>query len=486
MRKLVTWITLLAVFAMAARVSVDTDTWWHLRAGQWMVENRDILQVDHFSYTRGGEPWQYPGWLVEIPMYLIFQAAGPGGLNVWTALMVALAFAFIWRTLTGGPFLRALAIIFAAAVSGVYWAARPYLVTFLLSAIYLWLLEDFRRQRSSGAGKRLLWLPVLMVLWVNSHGGFAVGFILLAVYLTGLLERIPLRAWFRREMAGELLLAGRPLLIAGVLMVIAVMINPSGPEMYAYPFRTVSIQALQDYIQEWQSPDFHSLSAQPFAWLLLLTFGIVGFSRKRLALVDFLLFAGFAYMGLMAGRNVALFALAAPMVLTRHAEPLVEILQRRLGIRMNLDRPVTPALNRVNGLLFGALALAVVLKTGMVVPESVNRDYFKETMPVDAVSYLQTARPPGRLFNTYNWGGYLLWALPEYPVFIDGRTDLYNDEIIGQWLQVMRAEAGWEDVLDRWEVNLILVEPEMPVVGAVEEAGWELLYEDEMAVLWGR
>lgn len=79
-RRLVFWITLLAVFAMAARISIDTDTWWHLRAGQWIVENRQVPQVDPFSYTREGQSWQYPGWLVEVPMYGIYLTLGPGGL----------------------------------------------------------------------------------------------------------------------------------------------------------------------------------------------------------------------------------------------------------------------------------------------------------------------------------------------------------------------------------------------------------------------
>jgi hypothetical protein len=159
------------VFAMAARISVDTDTWWHLRAGQWILEHRSIPQVDSFSYTRAGEPWQYPGWLVEAPMYLLYEVGGPGALNLWTAGMVTLAFIFIWFTLSGGPFLRAFVIVLAATVSGVYWAARPYLVTFLLAAVFLWILEDFRWRKVD----RLWWLPVLMVVWVNSHGGFRGG-----------------------------------------------------------------------------------------------------------------------------------------------------------------------------------------------------------------------------------------------------------------------------------------------------------------------
>ncbi len=157
-RRLVTWITFLAIFAMAARISVDTDTWWHLRAGEWILENRAVPQTDPFSYTRGGAPWQYPGWLVEVPMALIYRLAGPGGLNLWTAAMVTLTFAFLWRALTGGAFLRAFTLILAATASGVYWAARPYLVTFLFAAIFLWVLEDFRWGRADRLGGCLcLW-----------------------------------------------------------------------------------------------------------------------------------------------------------------------------------------------------------------------------------------------------------------------------------------------------------------------------------------
>lgn len=476
-RRLIIWIAFLAVFTMAARISVDNDTWWHLGAGQWMVEHRSILQVDPFSYTRGGEAWQYPGWLAEVPMYLIYKAYGPGGLNLWTAFMVTLAFVFVWQTLSGGPFLRAFVIILAAAVSGVYWAARPYLVTFVISAVFLWVLEDYRW----GRAKRLWLLPVLMILWANSHGGFITGFLLWGAYTAGLLGA---RVWRKIQSAG----GGespslRPLLITGLVMVLAVSLNPSGPVMLAYPFKTVSIGALQDYIAEWQPPDFHSLQVQPFAWLLLLTFGAVGASRRRLSLVDFLLIAGFAYMGFLAGRNIALFALAAPMVLTRHAAPALDALARTVGFHPSPPRPVRRSQSILNLVLLAVVALAVLAKASLVLPRAVNEKHFAEAFPASAVASIRAASPPGRLFNSYNWGGYLLWALPEYPVFIDGRTDLYNDEIISQWLQVVRAEPGWQDVLDRWDVRLVLLEPEMKVIDALRGEGWQTLYQDKSAVV---
>jgi hypothetical protein len=485
--RLVTWITFLAIFAMSARVSVDSDTWWHLRAGQWIIEQRQVLQADLFSYTRFGQPWQYPGWLVEAPIAWIYQTFGPGGLNLWTALMVTLAFTFVWRTLSGGVFLRAFVLVLAAAVSGVYWAARPYLVTFLLAAVFLWLLERHRWQRTPRSLSGLWALPVLMVIWANSHGGFAVGFILWGIYwfAEGVSWLLPVL--FHRDPAG----GGRQsrfvrLSVIGILMIASVAINPSGVVMLAYPFKTVSIGALQDYIQEWQSPDFHSRQVQPFIWLLLLTFGAVGASRRRLALTDFLLFAGFAYMALLAWRNVALFALVAPPVLTRHAAPLLAVLSRRFGLSRASPAPPTRRQKWLNGIVFLVLILAVAIKAGIDFPPPANQEAFRKTMPVDAVAFIKEKSPPGRLFNSYNWGGYLLWELPEYPVFIDGRTDLYNDQVITEWLQVVRAGPGWQQLLDRWGVRLILIEPGMPVVGHLESEGWQLLYQDQQAVVYSR
>jgi hypothetical protein len=491
--RLVTCLTFLAVFAMAARVSVDSDTWWHLRAGAWIVEHGEVLKTDLFSYTRYGAPWAYPGWLVEAPMYLIYSAFGAGGLNLWTALMVTLAFAFVWGTQSGGVFLKGFVTILAAAASAVYWAARPYLITFLLAAVFLWILEGYRWRRPGAAG-RLWWLPLLMVIWANSHGGFAVGFLIWGVYWAAqvfgwivdgtLLSR--LRTIVRHPGAA----LGDPdlrLWWVGLLMLLAVCLNPSGPVMLLYPFKTVSIGSLQDYIQEWQSPDFHSRQAQPFIWLLLLTLGAVGASRRRLALSDFLLVGGFAYMGLLAWRNIALFALAAPAVLTRHAAPLLEILGRRVGYRGVAQRKERGARRVLNWVLLIVIIFAALVKAGTGASQAASTAVFQETMPVGAVEWIKQTSPVGRLFNTYNWGGYLLWELPEYPVFIDGRTDLYDDEIIDEWLEVMRAGPGWREILTGYDIDLVLVEAGSTLDRTLEqEPGWSEAYRDELAVVYQR
>jgi uncharacterized membrane protein len=488
-RQLVTWITFLAIFAMSARVSVDSDTWWHLRTGQWIIDNKTVPTTDPFSYTSLGQPWLYPssGWLVEVPITWIYKVFGPGGLNLWTGVMVTLAFAFIWRAMSGGVFLRSFTLVLAAATSGVYWAARPYLVTFLLAAVFLWLLERDCWQPTDRALYRLWALPILMVVWANSHGGFVIGFILWGVYwfAEGLSWLLPALTRQRALWDGRQRHFLR-LCLVGALMILAVTINPSGLVMLAYPFKTVSIGALQDYILEWQSPDFHLRQAQPFIWLLLVTFAAVGVSRRRLALTDFLLVSGFTYMALLAWRNVALFALVAPIVLTRHAAPVVAALGRSTGFREAKTVPPTRTQKILNGAILVILILAVLLKAGVDFPLAANQAEFRKTMPLDAVASIKQQAPPGRLFNSYNWGGYLQWELPEYPVFIDGRTDLYNDELISQWLQVVRSEPGWQQVLDQWDVRLVLIEPGMPIVGQLQDAGWQLLYKDKTAIVFSR
>ncbi|HNB54969.1 MAG TPA: hypothetical protein PK530_23670, partial [Anaerolineales bacterium] len=478
-----------AIFAMAARVSLDTDTWWHLRAGAWMTEHREILQADPFSYTRQGADWKYPGWIIQIPMAWLYQTFGPGGLNVWTAGMVTLAFVFIWKSMEGGPFLKAFVTVLAVTVTGVYWSARLYMVTFVLAAVFLWVFEDFR----AGRKDRLWLLPPLMVLWANSHGGFLVGFMLGGIY--GLewlkVEGLRLIAHLREKQklsTFTLQPATRKLILLGLLLAVAVCLNPSGPVMLLYPFKTVTIQSLQDYIQEWQSPNFHLLQVQPFAWMLLLILGAVGASQKGLSLVDFLLVSLFGYLGLMAGRNVALFGLLASVVLARHAGPALERARIALGIRglARLDRVRSPLQGWVNRILVGIVLLAVVAKTFLVIPPAENEKALRAFLPLDAVAFLKETHPEGRLFNSYNWGAYLLWELPEYPVFVDGRTDLYNDEIISQWFQIVRAEDGWQETLARWEIHVILLEKSAPVLSRLEGEGWQKLYEDDMAVVYAK
>ena len=108
----------------------------------------------------------------------------------------------------------------------------------------------------------------------------------------------------------------------------------------------------------------------------------------------------------------------------------------------------------------------------------------EKIFPVGAVYYLKEEKPPGRLFNAYNWGGYLTWRLPEYQVFVDGRTDLFGDEIILEWLKIVNADDMWQKSLEDWKINTILVEKKQPITKVLEANGWREVYVDNLSTIY--
>jgi len=518
--RLVTVLTFIAIFAMAARVSLDTDTWWHLRTGQWIVEHQAIPQTDVFSHTRAGEVWRIPGWLVQAPLFWLFDNWGYAGLNLFTALVVTLAFALVYPLCVGHPLLRAFVLVLAATVSSVYWSARPQIVSFLLAAAFAFVLYRWRMARvqssnsliSNPINRWLLLLPLLMALWANAHGGFAIGFILIALTLAGEGLKIFLRELAqamddgrqtisdnglaiidRRNLLQAMLYASRfalralfPLLLTAALCALAVMLNPAGPEMLLYPFKTVGIGALREFIQEWQSPNFHNLYVQPFLWLLFATFVVVAFSRRAPDMTDVILVCGTAYLGFLAGRNVPLLALVAPPLLTRHAVYIWENARRRETD--SAARPPFAGNIILNWVLLAALTLVAALKVFTVLPASLNEKELKRMVPMDAAAYILRERPAGRLFNSYNYGAYLMWALyPDYPVYTDGRTDLYDDAFLREYLNVALGRPGWEEVFEKYGINLVVVEADSLLGDRLQESEtWRKVYGDDLAAVYTR
>ncbi len=472
---MITLLAILAIFAMATRVSLDSDTWWHLRAGQWMIDHGALLRADPFSYTRFGEAWHYPGWLAQVLLYVVYHAAGPGGLNVLTAFVVTLTFIFVYASTRGDAFLRSFILILAAAASAVYWSARPQVFSLLLAAVFYWVIDAYRR----GERNRLWLLPLLMALWVNLHGGFAIGFILIALSMIGLALEGLFAAGEDRRRAWR---CAAMLAVAGVACALAVGLNPFGYEMLAYPFKTVGIGALQSYIQEWQSPDFHTREAQPFLWLLFATLAAIGFSRRRLSVADFVVLSGVAYTGFLAGRNMPLLSIVAPPIFVSHTQEILDRAAPSWG-KSPSTRPASGRMAWINYSLMALAVAAVILKAVPVLRPEINQQEVGKTQPLESIAYLRDHPGLGNMLNSYNWGGYLIWALPKYPVFVDGRTDLYDDELLTQYLTAARAEPGWREVLARWQIGVVVLEPSMPLVTVLQLENWRTVAADDLSVV---
>lgn len=479
-RRLVVAFTFLAIFAMAMRISVVSDTWWHLRAGAWIVENRQILRTDPFSLTRAGQPWVYPGWLAQVVLYSVYRVWGNSGLNLLTALLATLAFIPVWLISRGRPLLRSFVWILSAAAASVFWSARPQMVSFTLAGVTLWLVETGR----AGHGKRLWLVPPLVALWANMHGGFAIAFLILLAYIGGELLR-GIGSLARQEgPAGRIWSARwrelKPLLLIFVVSVGAISLNPHGPQMILYPFKTVSIEVLRAHIQEWQSPDFHQPQVLPFLFMILLLVAAYGTSRRVVSTEELLLVSGFLALALTAGRNIAIFALLSAPSIAAHLDAAFA---PSASVRWGGEVPPRLA-RRLNWVLLLLFVVAAGAKAAIPLSQAANLRALEERFPMGAIAYIRQQEPPGPLFNSYNWGSLILWELyPRYPSFVDGRTDLFDDEVLQEYLDAWRGDPSWEDLFRAWGIRLALVEPQAPIRWQLLRAGWNQVYEDEQAAV---
>jgi hypothetical protein len=273
-------------------------------------------------------------------------------------------------------------------------------------------------------------------------------------------------------------------LVLGVTAIsfLVLVLHPNTTRMWTYYLDTVRIEALQDFIQEWRSPDFHLLQMQPFVWMLLGTLAAIGLSGRRLDGTDLFLVGMFAYAALLAARNISPFALVTAPVLSRHVTAIGRR-RPRLRLRNLSPSPIRAAINWA--LLLIVLALAV-FQVYRVLRPAHNEALHRQTLPVAAVDWIEEHEPEGEIFNHYNWGGYLIWRLwPEYRVFVDGRTDLYGDAFLRRYLQVQTAQPGFERILADHDVNLILT----PTGGVLStqlacHGGWQQAYRDDLATIW--
>jgi len=468
-----TIIVFLLLFAMAARVSADPDMWWHLRLGEYILETGNPVYADIFSHTHAGQLHRNHSWLAQLVMFGLWRLAGHLGLTLYVSALAASGMFFLYRVGRGSVYMQGFVLVIGGACAAAFWSPRPQMFTFLFSALLVFNLFELKYRRRDH-----LWhLPPLFAIWGNCHGGWIIGFLFLGAFVLG--------EWINQAAAlgGSRIPAAkqRKLLLMALLSLALLPINPLGLEVFAVPFNTIGIGGLQHYIQEWQSPDF----SQPYTWgfimlLLLAVAALVGSGRRPDA-TEYFLLGGMLLMALLSGRNLPLFAIASAPIITIHINDLFS----RRGWALPYRERETPRRLLINVSLIGLVALGVLLRVQYVSSEKTVNAAVAMNWPVHAVERLNSLALEGKLFNSYNWGGYLLHAAPGYPVFIDGRTDLYAgflDEYAAAY-----GTSAWHEVFDKWVIDIALVESDGSLAIALEAAqNWRLDYADEVASIFLR
>jgi hypothetical protein len=500
-RRLFIAILFIALFVMTAREIADPDFWWHLSTGKYIVETRTVPRVDIFSGTVASQPWVAHEWLSEVFSYALFALGSFPALILTFSAIIALAFAFVYARCVGKPYIAAFALLLAALATAPTWGVRPQMISLLLMSVFLWVLDRWTGIASRAAAEqspataaiasshkpllamtrsKLIWILVpLMILWVNLHSGYALGLAVIAVYLFGeIVSRLAARP-------SPPLTRHTPLVTLSLVFTVCLLVvplNPNGATMYAYPFETLTSHAMQAYIQEWFSPDFHLIEFQPFAWLLLATLASLGLSGKRVPLTQTLLLIGTGYAGLRSARNIPIFALVAAPILAEHLWHIIET--RGWAAALASDTPTPRRMAILNWAILVIALLAGAARVGMVLANQNPTERAK--FPAAAVDFLQAQHVAGTIFNSYDWGGYLIWRLyPRARVFIDGRADVYGDAFIEQvYLPAYRGEANWQSTLERYNVGTILIAPTAPLAAQVaRDPTWKRVYADAQALV---
>lgn len=466
------------------------DFWWHLAVGRWIFETGAIPRMDVFSWTRAGEPfWDQP-WLAQVAMYSLHRL---GGVEVVaTALAACLALAFgllllLCSLRTGRPWLAAVVVLATLPASAAGWTLRTQVVALPLFVTFLLLLTDWRlglRDR-----KPALWsLPLLEILWVNVHGSFVLGPILVALVLAGEgMER------FRRN--GKEGARGDPppgprlrgLAGWGAAVLAATFVNPFGPSAWGSTAGLVLDPTVQGTIVEWLPPSPATVAGLLYFLYLaaLLATGLI--SRRRPDWADTLVTAAFLVLSLTGRRHALWFVLATTPLLAVQIVALPRLRARRVPAAS----PATRAADRgrlAPASALALLALSVVLaspwiKPRLPLPEAV-RPLLAADTPVRSVRVLRDhTDPPERLFHSEAFGSYLMWAAPERKVFIDVRVQLYPPE---QILDYRRLSAGIDvaRLLDKYEIDGLLIDygtQEGLAAWALTSPDWDVVFRDAVS-----
>lgn len=485
---------------MGPRLLNDAGIGWHIRNGEQILRTHAVTRTDLFSSTMSGRPWYAWEWLYDVLIAAVHSHVGLNGVVVFTAAVIALTFALaLQHVLRRGASLPVAAglLILAVGASMIHVTARPHVLSWLFAVIWFEVLD--RSKESPGGMKRLFWLPFLMLFWVNLHGGFLLGLIMLSITLAGRLLEHLVASNDSDNLAKWL----KSVSIAAGLTLLATFINPYGYKLYVHIGGYLSNAFLMNHINEFLSPDFHNAPARCFAILLVVTVVTLGFSREKPPITQmlFLLFA--VWSGLYASRNlpvssILLTLIVAPMLsrmLSEFADDAVIALRVRTSLSAlhRFSFRMSSLDSKLHGHVWPILLILIGIwicgQGGRIgTREIVNAHFDARRFPVQAVSAIVRENIREPIFCPDLWGGYVIFALySQVKVIADDRHDLYGEDFFKDYLKVVRVESGWDYILSGWRANYILVQTDSALAAALEEKpGWAIIYKDSTATFLQR
>ncbi len=470
-------------------INTDGDLGRHITVGNYILDNGVIPVRDVFSYTMAGQPATPHEWLAQVIFALSHRLMELNGPVLVSSLVIATAFWLVWlRTRTERKNLLPVVLVafLATAASCLHWLARPHIFTFLLLALWMIVLH----QMSSGKPGRWWLLPVLMLVWANIHGAFFAGLVTWALFGAGMAWKACLRKMPERE---ELPPGFWPCyLLGGAAALLASLINPAGIGLWKTSLGYVTNQYLVGHTIEYMPPSIQNANTWLFWIFSALLVPVMALRPVRQRSEMLFPAAAWLVMALYSARNIPLFLIVSAPLL---AQGLEELLNRSVGSMKLFKRFLAhdARLFEIDSTLKGPILPVVCIIIAIIGFRAGFRfdvgrrgnGYDPAVFPVEAVSWMKDHPQNGHMFNYFTWGGYLLYRQwPENRVFIDGQTDFYGESLTRQYVQVISQSKGWEQVLDAYRVEWVILPATEPAVEALRsKPGWMVVYEDRTTAI---
>ncbi len=425
----------LVVFLSALFKIADLDFWWHLKTGEIILQQKAFPYTEIYSFTAFGREYIDHEWLFQVIQYLTFHQFGDAGIIFLKCLVIAVIYLLIARFLLARGVSAGWTIgILLLSVCGARprFIERPELFTVFFLVLSFTFIDDYLRNKKKAG---LFFLPIIVMIWANTHAAVILGLLLQLAFIGGLLLERLLKGHYPAYYYAELKTIGT-LFLVFILSLVFAGINPYGYRTLLVPFQLTAIidSGLLDN-QEWRRPSFTTF---PFYYACLavsIFFHAIHF--RKLSLVNFCLALFFGYISLKYLRNVGLFCMMMPLLVAPYLSAL--------SCKQNMEWLAACA---------AAAALVFVLFTDQIFEPGIGKaSYF----PVKIVDFTKSNHLRGHMINSYGFGGYLIWTLfPERKIFIDGRNEVYLP-LLEKLVAARGDSRKWKKILEEYEIEYALL-----------------------------
>ena len=472
---LVVFLTVVGALSFSYKLTLlDPDTWWHLKVGDWIIEHTAVPHTGILSRTAANRPWVAYSWGYELLLSRAYAWFGLAGIGVFGALLtIGVAYGVYWmmRRLSGRFWL---AVVGASIVSSAFLfdgSPRPFFVSIALYGVMLALLLEANR---SGRVPVLYWLPLIFLVWANIHVQFIYGLFVLGLFVgVNVMQRLLGAAGIAPGFLQFPSLPAAHLLGIFAACVLATLIGPNFYHPYIAVYQYTQAKFPYSVIVELQPLSFRLYSNLAELLLAAAGFYAVGWQKK------------------IEPFKLALLAVAAVVAFRTMRDAWFICLSAAACVA---DFPATDSQrDPVPTWLGGAGVAAVTAVLLLAISSSTDFNQrgldrtISATYPVNAINFLRRNPVPGPLYNNLNWGGFLMWYMPDTPVAIDGRNDLYGDDLDRMFYDTQNAAKSYETDPYLNEAGVILLDSTLPLAKILTvDPRFRLIYRDQIATVYAR